>query len=66
MFAELLIEEEESPKIPLLQSCIEELQAKVSKQTGIANTLNTIDREQGGGQPVQQNEPSQIGAIQGY
>ena len=67
MFAELLIEDEESPKIPLLQACIEELNSKVGKQTGIANALNQLN--QGGGQAPQQapqNEPSQIGAIQGY
>ena len=67
MFAELLIEDEESPKIPLLQSCIEELTAKVSEQTKIGDALNQLTNQpgQGGGQPPQpqQKEPSQVGQI---
>ena len=48
MFAEIIVEEgEDSSKLPLLTSCIEELEAKVSQQTGIQDTLNQLTAGQG-------------------
>ena len=67
MFAELLIEDEESPKIALLQSCIEELTAKVQEQTQIGDALNQLTNQQGqeAGQQPQPKEPLQAGALAG-
>ena len=61
MLAEILIEDEESEKIPLLQSCIEELNQKVSEQTKIGDTINAISGE-GGPQGQQKPEPLNAGA----
>ena len=42
LFAEVLIEDEESPKIPLLKACIEELTRKVAEQSKIDETINQM------------------------
>ena len=66
MYAEILIEDEDSEKIPILESCIQELTAKVEEQTKIADALNQLTRQGQGQAPTQQpnqNEPSQVGQI---
>ena len=61
LLAQTIIEDEDSPKITLLESCIEELTDKVSQQTKIKDTLQQVTggpiQPQQGGQP----EPINIG-----
>ena len=60
LFAEIIVEEgEESKKLPLLSSCIQELEAKVAKQTQISTALNQL--APGAQQQPQTNEPPAFG-----
>ena len=52
LFAEIIVEEEDSPKLLILGECIKELERKVTKQTGIANAISQIT----GGSPPPQGQ----------
>ena len=64
MFAELIVDEgEDSDKLDVLSSCIEELESKVSQQTGLDDALNKMAGGAVAGQPQVQEKPTQLGII---